>query len=88
MKTFLLVAMSLFLTACAGFGKPPPISVLPAAPAAIMISCPALVLLAKGATPEDALLTVSQNYEAFTSCRVIVDEWINFYSDIKKTELK
>lgn len=91
MKKLILLAVLVVmasLSACAGFGRPGDVTTLPNATPYLLEGCPAAELLAKGATPEDAILVIGDNYETLNICRTVVAGWIKFYGDIKKNEKK
>ena len=84
MKKFLLLAVVLMLTACKDDAVPVAVR-FPDVPTELLEACPDL----KEVNPQTTKLSevigvVSENYSQYHSCRLQVDNWIEWYKTQKK----
>lgn len=81
MKTLLLSALVVLLTACTAV---PVKRNFPAAPESLKQNCPDLQATQPGAQLSDVITTVVNNYALYHECKLKVETWNEWYETQKK----
>ena len=81
----LIVILALLLTACASTKSVSVKQPWPNVPDDLMMACPDLHKVPEDTTKlSDVLTVVTDNYPEYKECKIIVDNWIEWYNTQKR----